>query len=175
MKQNFCKYACLLILMGLVNNVGYVMVGTTAKQLSIHFDKKKMLGLFQFFLIIFNGTFRFINSRFFIKIIHIKRIFVNVCAMTFGYLLISVSCIMPQSIEVFFVSLAASCIHGLTSCFGESTILGYLKGFPAELVVGWSSGTGFAGVVGAGLVVLLLRLDFQLFAACFFFDVLWPW
>ena len=115
-------------------------------------------------LIIFNGTFRFIKSRFFIRIPHVKRIIANVCAMTVGYLLISVSCIIPTDyIAAFVVSLGASCIHGLTACFGESTMLGYLKGFPAELVVGWSSGTGFAGVFGAGLVVLLLALHFDLF------------
>eukprot|EP00826_Nyctotherus_ovalis_P029773 TRINITY_DN2361_c0_g1_i6.p1 TRINITY_DN2361_c0_g1~~TRINITY_DN2361_c0_g1_i6.p1 ORF type:complete len:328 (-),score=83.83 TRINITY_DN2361_c0_g1_i6:79-1062(-) len=85
--------------------------------------------------------------------------------MVLGYLLISVSCLLSSTtVYSFFISLGASCIHGLTSCFGESVILGYLKGFPADLVVGWSSGTGFAGVVGAGLVVLLTALDFELFA-----------
>lgn len=88
--------------------------------------------------------------------------------MVTGYALISVSCKLPSDmIAAFFISLIASCVHGLTSCFGESVILGYLKGFPADLVVGWSSGTGFAGVVGAGLVVLLTALEFQLFAVTF--------
>lgn len=113
----------------------------------------------------FNGLFRLVNSRFFIKIIHVKRIIANVCMMVLGYLLISVSCLLSSTtVYSFFISLGASCIHGLTSCFGESVILGYLKGFPADLVVGWSSGTGFAGVVGAGLVVLLTALNFELFA-----------
>ena len=117
------------------------------------------------FLIVFNGIFRFINSRFFIKILHIKRIIANVIAMVLGYSLISISCLLSNTnISSFIISLFASVIHGLTSCFGESVILGYLKGFPAELVVGWSSGTGFAGVVGAGIVVVLLALEFQLFA-----------
>jgi len=88
--------------------------------------------------------------------------------MAFGYLLISISCLLSDTnISAFVISLIASCFHGIAMCFGESTILGYLKGFPAELVVGWSSGTGFAGVVGAGLVVLLLALHFELFAVFF--------
>ena len=116
-------------------------------------------------LIVFNSMFRLINSRYFIKIIHTKRITVNACAMVVGYVLISASCLISQEYVIgFFISLVAASTHGLTSCFGESTILGYLKGFPAELVVGWSSGTGFAGVVGAGLVVLLLYFQFELFA-----------
>jgi hypothetical protein len=32
-----------------------------------------------------------------------------------------------------------------------SVILGFLKNFPSELVGGWSSGTGAAGVGGSGL------------------------
>eukprot|EP00826_Nyctotherus_ovalis_P029771 TRINITY_DN2361_c0_g1_i4.p2 TRINITY_DN2361_c0_g1~~TRINITY_DN2361_c0_g1_i4.p2 ORF type:complete len:189 (-),score=25.52 TRINITY_DN2361_c0_g1_i4:585-1151(-) len=92
--------------------------------------------------------------------------------MVLGYLLISVSCLLSSTtVYSFFISLGASCIHGLTSCFGESVILGYLKGFPADLVVGWSSGTGFAGVVGAGLVVLLTALDFELFAVILFANI----
>lgn len=163
--------------MGLVNNLGYVMVGTTAKKLSAKFGKDTFLGLFQLYfkeqtlscLIIFNGAFRIINSRFFIKITHSKRLKVNFCAMIVGYILIAVSAYSDsQNIVFFVICLIASVIHGLTSCFGESVILGYLKGFPADLVVGWSSGTGFAGVVGAGLVVILFAFEFPLFAVlCF--------
>ncbi len=113
--------------------------------------------------------FRLVNSRYFIKIVHVKRIVVNACAMLGGYILIAVACLLPQDYIVgFFISLVAAVVHGLTACFGESTILGYLKGFPAELIVGWSSGTGFAGVVGAGLVVLLLYFQFELFTVFFF-------
>ena len=41
-------------------------------------------------------------------------------------------------------------IVGSTSSFGESVFLGYLKKFSPDLVAGWSSGTGFAGLLGAG-------------------------
>lgn len=46
-------------------------------------------------------------------------------------------------------------MHGLTSAIGESTILGLLKGFPSRLVGAFASGTGFAGVVGAGIFIIL--------------------
>ncbi len=81
--------------------------------------------------------------------------------MTFGYLLIALACFI-NNLGGFALSLIAACIHGMSSCFGEMTVLGYLKGFPPDLLVGWGSGTGFAGVVGAGLAVLLLAFDFEL-------------
>ena len=95
-----------------------------------------------------------------------KRIICNVFMMAIAYILIAVSCIMESDdsdITPFIICIIASIIHGLTASFGASVILGYLKGFPPDLVVGWSSGTGFAGVVGAGMVVLLFALEFQLF------------
>ena len=89
--------------------------------------------------------------------------------MIVGYILISISAYSGNENPIYFaISLVASVFHGLTSCFGESVILGYLKGFPAELVVGWSSGTGFAGVFGAGLVVILSAFKFPLFAVLSF-------
>jgi hypothetical protein len=42
--------------------------------------------------------------------------------------------------------------------FGEAVVLGFLKAFPSDLVVGWSSGTGMAGVLGAGTYLLLRGL-----------------
>ncbi|MCQ2819453.1 MAG: battenin family protein [archaeon] len=42
-----------------------------------------------------------------------------------------------------------------TGCsFGEATLLGFLRLFPDGYVSGWSSGTGLAGVAGAGLTFL---------------------
>lgn len=42
---------------------------------------------------------------------------------------------------------------GTGSAFGEATLLGYLRLFPDGYVVGWSSGTGLAGVAGASITL----------------------
>ena len=41
-------------------------------------------------------------------------------------------------------------------------LIGYLKAFPSELVSGWSSGTGMAGMFGSGLLLVLKALNFPL-------------
>ncbi len=43
---------------------------------------------------------------------------------------------------------------GAASSFGESILLTYQRNFPPEVVGGWSSGTGMAGVGGALLYIL---------------------
>ncbi len=54
----------------------------------------------------------------------------------------------------FAFALGAISVVGMASAFGESVTLGYLRLFPSELVNGWSSGTGMAGIAGAALYVL---------------------
>jgi len=80
--------------------------------------------------------------------------------MAVGYVLIGVACLNEEYIASFYVSLFASVILGVVSALGESTILGFCKGFPSSIVGYFGSGTGFAGVVGSG-VVLLTSLVFK--------------
>ncbi|XP_071956769.1 battenin-like isoform X2 [Antedon mediterranea] len=43
---------------------------------------------------------------------------------------------------------------GASAAFGENVALGYLSRFDSRLVNAWSSGTGFAGLVGSGMYVI---------------------
>jgi len=63
---------------------------------------------------------------------------------------------------MFWVSLLASILHGVAAALGESTVLGFLKGFPGITVGFFSSGTGFAGIWGSGLLILLTALKLEL-------------
>ena len=59
------------------------------------------------------------------------------------------------SVYVNFVfALCMIVIVGSAASFGESVLLGYQRRYPAEMVGGWSSGTGMAGVAGALLYIL---------------------
>ena len=55
----------------------------------------------------------------------------------------------------FALCLFGAVLNGVTSAFGEVIMLGYLKNFPSHLVGAWSSGTGCAGVFGAGIYLAL--------------------
>ena len=45
----------------------------------------------------------------------------------------------------FYVAIFCSIFMGISQSIGECTVLGFLKGFPHDLVGDFSAGTGFAG------------------------------
>lgn len=83
------------------------------------------------------------------------RITINSLNMAVGFLIISFACTYNTNVASFYVSLVASVILGFSSAFGESTVLGFCKGFPSSVVGYFGSGTGFAGVFGAGITLIL--------------------
>ena len=56
---------------------------------------------------------------------------------------------------MFYLSMFASVMIGIQSSLGESTTLGFLKGFPGETIGFYGSGTGFAGIFGSGTLIVL--------------------
>jgi hypothetical protein len=63
----------------------------------------------------------------------------------------------------FVISLFASIICGAFTSVGNSTIVGFMKAIPPENVLGWSSGTGIAGISGSGTYLLfkVIGLEFD--------------
>mmetsp|Transcript_19871 Transcript_19871/g.14313 ORF Transcript_19871/g.14313 Transcript_19871/m.14313 type:complete len:117 (-) Transcript_19871:791-1141(-) len=53
----------------------------------------------------------------------------------------------------FFLALVATIIQGSACALGESTLLGFLKGFPNHTVGYFSSGTGGAGLCGTLMIL----------------------
>jgi battenin len=53
----------------------------------------------------------------------------------------------------FGVALFAAVITGIGLTLGEGTVIGFLKFYPPRFVNAYSSGTGFAGIAGAGLIL----------------------
>jgi hypothetical protein len=75
--------------------------------------------------------------------------------MGIGFLVISFACTYNTHVAAFYVSLVASVVLGTVSSFGESTTLGFCKGFPSTVVGYFGSGTGFAGVFGSGFILIM--------------------
>lgn len=66
----------------------------------------------------------------------------------------------------FYVALIGAAICGCMQAFGETTMLGYCKSFSSSLIGLWASGTGFAGIFGAGFYLTLSSIgltDFYIF------------
>ena len=80
---------------------------------------------------------------------------INSMNMAIGFIVISFACTYNTHEAAFYVSLVASVVLGTVSAFGESTTLGFCKGFPSSVVGYFGSGTGFAGVFGSGMILAL--------------------
>ena len=77
------------------------------------------------------------------------------CIMITGFLIISFACTYNTHEISFWLSLVSSVMLGTVSSLGESTTLGFCKGFPSTVVGFFGSGTGFAGVFGSGMILIL--------------------
>jgi battenin len=75
--------------------------------------------------------------------------------MIIGFLIISFACTFKEHEVSFWLSLLSSVILGVGSALGESTTLGFCKGFPSRVVGYFGSGTGFAGMFGSGIILIL--------------------
>lgn len=51
---------------------------------------------------------------------------------------------------------------GVCQTLGEGVIVSFIKKFDSRCIAGWSSGTGFAGIIGSGLYLLLKSFNVPL-------------
>ncbi len=75
--------------------------------------------------------------------------------MLVAFIIIALASTYTGSITSFYAALGSSVLFGVASSLGESTTLGFCKGFPSDMVGYFGSGTGFAGVFGSGIILLL--------------------
>lgn len=80
---------------------------------------------------------------------------VNSCIVAAAFLIIAFACTFNTNKAAFFIALLSSVLFGVGSALGESTTLGFCKGFPSTVVGYFGSGTGFAGIFGSGILLVL--------------------
>lgn len=162
-------YVCFAFI-GLVNNLGYVLIITSAQQFASKLNNDTLIAFYPLALIVFNSSARVINSKCCITISYFKRILFLSIYFCIGYLfLFAILLIIDNSDDfdedlAFFLTLIPAVIMGTGQSFGEATFLGYIRTFPEDYVSGWSSGTGLAGVFGASLSLIfkLIQESFDL-------------
>ena len=159
---------CCFSFIGLVNNLGYVLIITSAQQFASKLNDDTLIAFYPLALILFNSISRFINSKYCITISYFKRALGLSIYFCFGYLFLFAILTIIDSKDnfnqklAFFLTLIPAVIMGTGQSFGEATFLGYIRTFPQDYVSGWSSGTGFAGVFGASLSLIFKLIDVEL-------------
>ena len=102
--------------------------------------------MYQICLVLFSIAVKVLNSRFFLKILHRKKILV--CSIvSFGTMIILIICYETSWYTfAFILSLIASFGGGFSQSLGEMTMIGMTKGINSYCVSGFAAGTGFSGV-----------------------------
>ena len=179
--EGFLKFFGVLFLVGLINNFSYVLISVGGQALSAQFGQQDLMPLFTFMLVALNIPVLILNFRYLSSINSLIRI-IGVCiisVLSFGVMSI---CTSIQGSWGFPVALMASLVMGMAQSIGECVNLGFLKAFPSDYIVGYSSGTGFAGIAGSGAWLICNAIGlhgyqvFLLFSpllVVYFFSFLW--
>lgn len=104
-----------------------------------------------------------LNSICFLKISHKLRILVMVALNTIVCFLYAYFSVYPSEDKyAFYICLTGSLITGICQALGEGVMISYVKKFDTKCITGWSSGTGLAGLLGAGMYLLLRAFNVNL-------------
>jgi len=131
--------------LGVINNFPYVVVNSAAKSLVDGFGQSRLIGLILWCNIAFGVVARFGNTFLLEGCRDGWRVMVAGYLMVAGMIGISLS-VWLSSWALCLVSVV---VIGTSSSFGESVLLGHMRKYSPDIVSGWSSGTGMAGVGGS--------------------------
>lgn len=97
-----------------------------------------------------------VNSRLLLGFKHLTKVIWVAVAWVGGFTLFFFAYAMRDTNNElgFGLSLIATLIIGAFTSLGDCTVIGFLKAVPPETIVGWSSGTGIAGIFGSGFYLL---------------------
>ena len=104
-------------------------------------------------MILFGASSRLVNGACCVNIKHITRAGIVTIFTSASFLMIAIACMNEEHQIFFVVAIAASIFQGISQSFGEAVFLGFLKGFPHDLVGDVSTGTGFAGIFATGTLL----------------------
>jgi len=164
---------CAFFLLGTINNLSYVVVNSSAQSLTDSFDSQtvsNLIGLVPAANVLAGVFARSLNTYLYDKVTTKGRVGANGLCMFAALGLLGIAATPGSIINHYSACLAFITVMGGTCSFGESAIVGRIREYPAELVDGWSSGTGMAGVLGSGLYlffVLTFDLEaYQIYYLC---------
>ena len=104
------------------------------------------MGFFLFFMILFGAGSRLVNGACCVNIRSTTRIGIVTIFTFTSFISIAICCINKDISQFFYLAIAASIFTGISQSFGEAVFLGFLKGYPSDMIGDVSAGTGFAGI-----------------------------
>merc|ERR1719460_71959 len=88
-----------------------------------------------------------------VNVDHLTKIRVTSFLNIAGFVMVALATYYSTQ-PCFYVAISACVLVGISFALGEATFMGFLKVFPSYFVGYVSSGTGFAGLSGTGMLLL---------------------
>ena len=100
---------------------------------------------------------RYFYSKYGLKYKHKNKMWSVIVMWTLAIMIMFIA----KIISSFTLVLISCLLIGLGTSIGSLVVIGFIKCFPPEIFSGYSAGTGFSGVLGAVLYLLLKLFDFS--------------
>lgn len=158
--MNKFVYLFLLFLLGVCNNIGYVLVWVSSPKLSEALNQPNLVSLYMLIMFIIALTGRFLTMKFLLRVKYYYKVILVTVTFIFGYFSFFIILFTIDSTNVieqqkgFYLSLIPTSLLGIATSVGELNLVGYFKKFPSEWLSGFYSGTGVAGIAGAVVTII---------------------
>lgn len=156
-KEYVADYIRFMFLAVILNN-GYVFYLSSSNEVVSFFGYPTLAGMLLTSITLISGTFRYLSFQFFTNIRHKVKIYVVCVLGAITMFTFALAFYVPsKSLGMGLVVLSAL-FFGMHFSIAEVTVQGFLKAFKPEVVSGYSTGTGIAGIMGGSLYLLILYL-----------------
>jgi battenin len=173
--RHYWRRWCSVCMLGLLNNVPYFVVLSSAYSLASSFSALSDIGLVQWAAVALSIACKLLNGLFLLHTPHTTR---ELLSCTMGGLGLSLLAVSPYT--GFGTAILGIALLGGYGSLNESVVLGFMKRLSPQLISAWGTGSGGSGLLGA-LVYLLLHsvlglqnrvIYFAMLPACLVFFLL---
>ena len=107
---------------------------------------------------------RIVHAKFLLKVLHRYKITVTGYFLAFNFMMVYFCFTLGEYYPKFFlvISLIVSFLTGALSSMSDSTIFGFMKVIPTKAYVGFTTGTGFSGIIGSSLPIMTTIFGFNI-------------
>lgn len=153
------KSKLLFFFMGLINSAGKVFLVNAASDIAQLTGKKSYMSAVSGALVGLSCLIKIFNARYIVRFKHRTRILGAVFFFVIGIVII----LLALNILNFWLALAGCLVVGIGTSLSDTTLQGFMKVFDPRIVVGWSMGTGLAGLFCSTYFNILTSLGVNLY------------
>lgn len=140
--------------LGWLNNNACATVVGIAQRMAHEFHQEDLVTVFMMFMLFAACVITLINGMVLVRFSVESRIRGLVLAQAIAWLALAQASTMPNNAG-FALCLTACLVVGGCQVLGEVTCLSFLRTMPPGALGGWGAGTGFSGILGSMLFILL--------------------